>query len=301
MTGEVVRNALNWQGIAIGNPSSDTYFDEGIEGLHPGGSDIASTPRSTGGTWGGLSTPKTVPVTADLWLGDPDAIPNPDDETDWDTSSLWAIADSMDNRALPTDELPLAWTGFMWPPGEWCKFVRPFQCEWLTDEDGTHGGAPGLTLGWQPSEPWAYSYEQETAALWPTDEPVSSDSFQAVNIGRLRPFARRAWQLRMTAHGTLVSPWIRVGHDDGTYEKITFSGLTMTGGQVLTVGEDLLPKVDGRIVSKYVRSVTERGIVARAPRWWDLHRSDGDDGANQVTVGCTSGLFSGFLKTRSTR
>lgn len=300
MTETIQRDALNWQGIAIGHPSSNTYFDEGIEGLHPTGSNIASTPRSTGGKWAGLSTPKDRKIVADAWLGDPDHIP--DEVTgDWDTTGLWRIADSMDNRALPDDELPLAWSGLMWPAGEWCSFARPVQCEWLTDEEGVHGGAPGLTLAWEPSEPYVYTLAQDTAALWPTGDPVSSDEFQAVNIGRLRSFARRAWQLRMTAHGTLVSPWIRVDHDDDTFEKITFSGLTMTGGQVLTLDEDLLPRVDGRIVSGYIRSVTERGIVARAPRWWDLRPSNGADGANMVSVGCASGLFSGFLKTRGTR
>lgn len=286
------QDALTWQGISIGGPESGALLDEGIEGLSPSGSDIASTPRSTGGTWGGLSTPRTVPVTADVWL---------DLDNGAGIDDLWAIADSMENRALPTDELPLAWSGFMWPEGEWCKFVRPFQCEWLTDEEGTHGGAPGLTLAWQPSEPWAYEYEQTTAALWSSGDPVSTAEFQAPNPGRLRRHARRAWQLRLTAHGTVSNPWIRVDHADGTFEKITLSGLTMTGGQVLKIEEDLLPRVDGRIVSGHIRSVTQLGRVARAPRWWDLHPSNGEDDANVVTMGVTSGSWSGFMKTRGVR
>ena len=301
MTEGIDRNALNWQGIAIGHPSSGAYFDEGIEGLHPPGSDIASTPRSTGGTWGGLSTPKTLPLIGDLWLGDPKAIPDPDDETDWDTDPLWAIADAMDNRALPDDELPLVWSGLMWPAGEWCKFVRPFQCEWLTDEDGTHGGAPGLTLGWMPSEPWAYTYEQTTAAYWPTGDPVTGAAFEAPNPGRLRQHPRRAWEVRMTAHGTVRAPWIRVDHPDGTFELISFPDLVMTGGQVLTIGPDLLPRVSGRIVSSYLRSLTELGRSSRAPRWWNLHRSTGTDGGNQVTVGVSTGSFSGWVKVRGVR
>jgi hypothetical protein len=251
--------------------------------------------------WGGLSTPKTIPVVADLWLGDPHNIPDPDDETDWDTDPLWAIADSMDNRWLPGDELPLAWSGLMWPAGGWCKFVRPFQCEWLTDEEGTHGAAPGLTLGWQPSEPWAYTYEQHVSAYWPTDDPVSSASFEAPNPGRLRMHPRRAWDWRFTAHGTLRGLWIQVDHPGGTFERISFPDLVMTGGQVLTIGADLLPRVNGRIVSSYLRSITELGRSSRAPRWWDLHHSTGEDGKNTVTVGVTTGLFSGWCKTRGVR
>lgn len=290
------QDALTWQGIAIGHPASYTHFDEGIEGLNPPGSDINSTPRSQGGAWGGLSTPKLQMVVADAWLGDPE-----DYATNWDTTPLWSIADAMENRALPSDELPLAWSGLMWPAGEWCKFVRPTQCEWLTDEEGTHGGAPGLTLGWWPSEPWTYTYAQTTADLWPTESPVTSASFEAPNPGRLRPHARRAWQLRMTAHGTVTNPWVRVDHADGTFEKITWQGLTMTGGQVLTVGDDLIPRVGQQIVSGYVRSVTELGLVSRAPRWWLLHPSDGTDEANVVTVGRSSGSFSGFMKVRGVR
>jgi hypothetical protein len=304
MTDPIERNALNWQGIAIGHPSSHTYFDEGIEGLHPTGSDIESTPRSTGGDWGGASVPKARTIVADAWLGDPDEIPDADDETDWDTAALWRIADSMDNRWLPTDELPLAWSGLMWPAGEWCSFVRPVQCEWLTDEEGVHGGAPGLTLAWKPSAPHVYTLEQFTAALWSPDDPVSSAEFQALNPGRLREFAGRAWQLRMTAHGTLVSPWVRVDHPDGSFEKISFSGLTMTGGQVLKVedvGLGVQATVNGRIKSGHIRSVTERGIVARAPRWWRLLPTTEIPAANTVAVGAAAGVFSGFMKTRGTR
>lgn len=289
----LTENALTWQGITIGGPDSDLYIEGGVEGLGRTPATPTSTPRSTGGVWGGLSKPEARTITAEVWL-------NAGSVGVKDYSALWAIDAAMQERARPTDEIPLAWAGFMWP-SEHCVFARPVQCDWLTSEEGYHDGAPGLDLQWVASDPTRYEYEPTTAAYWPTDDPVDTAEFQAPNSGLLVPYARRSWNLRMTAHGTVRNPWIRVDHADGTFEKITLSGLTMTGGQVLKIEEDLLPRVDGRIVSGHIRSVTQLGRVARAPRWWLLHPSDGEDDANVVTMGVTSGSWSGFMKTRGGR
>lgn len=156
-----------------------------------------------------------------------------------------------------------------------------------------------LTVQALAEDPVLYSAEQTTAALWATEDPVTGDTFEAANGGNLVPGARRVWDLRMTANGgSLVNPFVNVDHDDGTYEHITFQG-TLTAGQVLRVQSDLLPYVGSALRSGWIRSTCETGPTSRVARWWLLHPSTGTDGKNAVTVGATSGSFSGYLKTRA--
>lgn len=290
----LVPEAITWQGITIGGGESDVHLDGGIEGFGQPSLNMPSTKRPAGGTWGGLWSPQDSSYTVNAWM---DA--GAGDLRDW--SGYTDLRDSMRNRALPSDEIPLAWSDLM-GEGEMCAFVRPSRFEPIADEDGVHGGSPGLDLQWVASDPTVYDYEQTTAALWGSGNPVSSDAFEAANAGALVPWARRAWDVRMTAHGTVSRPWMEVAHDDGTFEKITFE-VTLTGGQVLTVadrGFGPCAMVGSRIVSR-VTSITEKGITSRAPRWWLLHPSTGDDGNNAVMVGVGSGSVSGYVKTRGTR
>jgi hypothetical protein len=145
-----------------------------------------------------------------------------------------------------------------------------------------------------------YSATQHTAINVDSGSPVSTASGEAANAGTFIPGAPRAWDVRMTAHGTTTNPKIRVDHADGSFEQIEFVGLTMGGGQVLTIAEDLYPRVDGQIVSGRIRSTTETGGPSRAARWWRLLRSTGSDGQNDVTVSVASGTFHGYVKTRDT-
>lgn len=147
-------------------------------------------------------------------------------------------------------------------------------------------------------DPVQYSATQATETI-ATGDPQTSVTFEVANDGSLVQQARHAWEFRMTAHGTVTNPTIRVDHADGTFEQVLFQG-TMTGGQVLTVGADLVPRVGSQVVSGWVRSTTESGGPSRGARWWLLHPSDGADEANEVTMSVASGSFSGFCKTRST-
>lgn len=284
--------ALTWQGITIGGADSDVYIAEGIEGFGQPALNMPSTQRQAGGTWGGLWTPQDAAYTVNAWLDAGHA-----NARDW--SGYKALRSSMRNRPMPSDELPLAWADLL-GDGEMCAFVRPSRFVPIADETGTHNGAPGIDIQWVASDPTIYDYTQ-AARIWSSGDPVSGDEFEVANDGDLVPWARYAWELRMTAHGTVTDPFVKVEHDDGTFEQITWLGLSLSGGQVLTLGPDLVSRVGRVHVSGRIRSLTEKGFTSRAPRWWLLHPSDGEDGANVVTVGCGSGTFSGYLKTRGTR
>jgi hypothetical protein len=286
---------LTWDGITIGGPDSDVHFGEGgVEGLGQPAFDSQPVPRALGGSFGGVDRVLDRTISAEAWIDCPDG----EDPSSLDFTTLMALHESMRVRPQPDDELPLVWSEMMWP-GDWCAFARPRRCEWLTDEDGVHNGAPGVDLQWVASDAAAYSADYEQR-LWPTDDPVGSDEFQVPNTGYIVEHARRAWDLRLTAHGSVVNPFVRVDHADGTFEKVVFP-VSMTGGQVLTVGADLRPRVGQQIVSS-VRSTTEVGVTSKVPRWWLLHHSTGDDEANVVTVDhAGSGTFSGWMRTRSTR
>lgn len=289
----LVPEALTWQGITIGGPGSDVYLADGIEGFGQPSLDMPSTRRPAGGTWGGLWTPQDAAYTVNAWLN------AGSDIRDWD--GYKAMRASMACRSMPDDELPLAWSDLMGDE-ELCAFVRPARFVPMGDEDGFHHGAVGLDMQWVASDPTVYDYAQTTAVTWSSGSPVSSASFEAANAGVYVPWARRAWDARFTAHGTVARPWMKVTHDDGTFEKIVFE-VTLTGGQVLTVrdrGFGPVAMVGSRLLSR-VTSTTELGIASRAPRWWRLLPSTGSDGQNVVTIGVGSGTVSGYVKTRGTR
>ena len=156
-----------------------------------------------------------------------------------------------------------------------------------------------MAVAFVAADPVLYSATQETETV-DVGSPVSTHSFEVANEGVLVKRAPRGWEWRLRAHGTTTNPRIRVDHADGTFEEILFSGLTIPNTHVLTIGADLVPRVQSAIVSGRIRSTTEAGGPGRAPRWWRLHPSNGSDGANEVTVTVASGAFSGYCKTRST-
>lgn len=287
-------NAITWDSNTIGGADADVYLDA-VEGFGQPPFSRQSTPRAQGGSWGGRTVPQEHVLTAEAWVDCQDGT----DPTALDFTKLHAIRDSMTYRPNPDDVLPLQWSALGWE-GEWCYFAQPARCEWLADEESTHNGAPGLDLQWVAADPTAYSAEQTTAKLVNTGSPVSTTTFEAPNAGGYRSAARYAWEFRMTAHGTTTNPRIRVDHDDGTFEQWLFSGLTMTGGQVLTIIEGI-PRVAGSLVTGYVRVTTDKGGPGYGRRPFRLLASDGEDGKNEVTMSVSSGTFSGFCKVRSTR
>jgi hypothetical protein len=292
MSIEELTDVLTWQGITFGqNDEADFLLDDGIEGLAHVGVSPAWKPRHDGGAVGGTAYPGPRMVTATAVL---------DGGADADLDALWRLHEAMRPRPNPTDELPLSWSGLMWP-GHHCVFARPTRCDWLTDQIGVDQAAPAVALQWAASDPTVYTYEQTTALLVATGSPTGSASGQAANPGIEVPWARRAWDLRWTAHGTVTSPRIRVEHPGGAWEQVTLQGLTMAGGQVLTLGEDRLFRVGTQVVNGYARFQTNATVSSRAPRWPRLLTSTGTDSANVVTMSVATGTFSGFAKVRGTR
>lgn len=183
------------------------------------------------------------------------------------------------------------------------------RCKWVQVIDATPVTAPewpgpekttSMPVAFTAVDPVLYAADPDTETV-PLGSPVSTHSFEAANDGRLVDGARRAFEFWIRAHGTTTNPVIRVDHADGTFEQVTFQGLTMTSGQVLTIGADLVPRVQSAIRSGYVRSTTQLGGTSRALRPWRLLPSSGSDGANEVTISVASGTFSGYCKTRATR
>lgn len=134
---------------------------------------------------------------------------------------------------------------------------------------------------------------------WPSGAPDTTDTFNAANAGWEVPFAHRAFELRLTAHGTTVRPRVRVDHPDGSFEQVTFD-VTMSGGQVLTLGADGYPRIGSQIASKCI-STNQTGLSTPSRLPWRLIDSTGSDGRNEVTVSVQSGAFSGYLRTRGTK
>lgn len=291
---ELTPDALNWDGRTIGGTASGVYFGQrGVEGLGQAPFRMPFTARAAGGSWGGAAVPGERAISTDVWL-------DADHTGTRDFGPLRDLRLSMAPRPNPWDELPLYWSDLMWD-ADVCAFVRPSRCEIATDEDGVYGGAPGLDLQWVGGDPTIYSAD-ETSGSFGSGDPVSTDEFDAYNAGGLVPWARRAFRVRITAHGTVTNPYVRVDHADGTFEHIVWAGLTMTSGQVLTQGDDLTSRVQSRVVDYARRCTTEVGGPTKAPRLWQLHPGTAEDYTppNTITVGCASGLISGFVKTRDT-
>lgn len=161
-----------------------------------------------------------------------------------------------------------------------------------------------LVVRFLAEDPVLYDAEQVTVRTWPTESPLGHDYFKVANPGTLRPWARRIWELTLTAHGAMGNPKIICEHPDGSYEEVRFVGLTVADGQTFTISDDLVPRVGSQIVSGYIRSKNSLdGPTSRAPRWpllWKCDPDDVDDESNIFTVECWSGDFSGSLKVRYT-
>lgn len=157
------------------------------------------------------------------------------------------------------------------------------------------------TVQFTAEDPVLYASSQATALNVSSGSPVSTASGEAANGGWLVAGARRAVEWRLTANGATTNPTLRLDHADGSFEQVSFTGLSMTGGQVLTIGDDLVPKVDGDAVSGRARWANQDVTNARGSiGGFRLHPSTGSDGANEVTMSVASGAFSGFCKVRST-
>ncbi|RTL08428.1 MAG: hypothetical protein EKK62_07670 [Acidimicrobiia bacterium] len=206
--------------------------------------------------------------------------------------ALLNLRQAMKPRPRPDDEQPLTFEGFAFPD-EHRLYVRPSLCQFRLTASATLGQVYVVDCAWTSTDGLVYS-EEQAVETFGTVTPVTSATFEVANDGLDVGQAGRAIEVRITAQTTLTSPSVRFDHEDDTFELVTFSGLTMTAGQVLTVRDDLLPRVGSQIVSGYVRTSTDVASGSRHGRLWQL-----PPGASDVTVTAASGTFSGFVKTRS--
>jgi hypothetical protein len=290
---DLALNAMGWEGIVIARrpnavPGAEPglILGDGIDGLGVTPPSDDPSPRAQGGEWGGRHSPRGRLVATDCTSNDLDA--------------LWRLAEAMQPIESPLDERPLYWRGLLWGDDPWCVYARPVRCDWLTDEEAVDNDLPGFELAWKATDPTAYAAVAIQAGYVATGSPTSTTTFEAPNVGGYRRWARRAWEFRFTAHGTTTNPRIHVAHADGSWERWQFT-LSMTGGQVLKIVAGM-PLLNDMPVPGRVQVSTSTGTSpGRARRPLRLLASDGDDGANVVTMSVATGAFSGFCKVRSTR
>lgn len=281
-------NSLVYQGLNIDGADHDDLVlyvngDQGVNGLDLPQFDTKVSPRvGRPGVIGGVQSAGAVVMQARVMA-----------LTD---TAMLKFRQAMKPRPNPTDETPLTFRGFGFPATH-RLYVRPVVCDFPITPGGQASSAYVMDAAWQSSDGVIYA-ETQHEKLVASEAPQTTVGFQIPNAGLDIGEGPRTWELRWTAHGTTTGPKLRVDHADGTFEEVSFPGLTMPGGSVLTIGADLQPRVQGFIVSGYMRSKTEAGGPAPVARWWRLHPSNGSDGKNSATMSVVSGSFSGYCKTR---
>lgn len=141
------------------------------------------------------------------------------------------------------------------------------------------------SLQWQCADPTIYSAVAEDLSFGA--DPVAYADLTVTNAGTFASPSGRAWTLRILAHGTVVSPYIRISAHG---ESVTWRGLTMTGGQELEVDVNRSSWIGSEGQDGYVRS-----DESDFPNWPILR-----PGVQTFRVGCVSGAISGNLHPRST-
>jgi hypothetical protein len=204
---------------------------------------------------------------------------------------------AMTTRANPDDEVPLVLTG-LGHESQRRLYVRPERFEYTVDNQAIAGEWWNIDVAWIAADPVIYS-ETLHAHIFGTSgatdslgtTPGAYFDVPVVNSGTRGVVSGRAMELRITAHGTVTNPYVRlVGARDA--ERVTWH-LTMTGGQVLTTDATTVAPT-GRLGSQLIDG---RGRSASSPF---LYRPRAMPGAQVIRVGATSGTISGFLKHRDT-
>jgi hypothetical protein len=202
---------------------------------------------------------------------------------------LLQLRQAMKPRPRPTDEQPLKFEGFGFPSTH-RMWVRPTLCQYRLGAGNIAAEVFVVDCAWTSTDGLVYSDTQTTHSFSGT-----SAAFKVNNLGMEVGTAGRAIEVRITATGgPVVSPWVRFDHPGGTWERVTFDGLTIGTGQTLTIAGDRIPRVGTQIVSGRMRSQTQAGGPTRAPRWWRLTPGESD-----VTVGRSSGTMTGSVRIRS--
>lgn len=196
-------------------------------------------------------------------------------------AGLKTLRDEIDYRFdVGSQELPLTIDGRL-------MYVVPVDIDHSKDPSwpGPEKTAP-CDIIFQVGDPGVYSPETDIP-FGGGGSPVAFADLEFENLGRRTTRHWRAWRLRITAHGTVTNPYVRIA---ATGQIVTWAGLTMTGGQVLEVGAFRASRIGSLRVDSYRRSG-----ASEFPNWPVLQ-----PGENTVRVGCATGLVSGNLFARST-
>jgi hypothetical protein len=201
----------------------------------------------------------------------------------------WGLAPRTD----PLDALPLV-VHDLWPapdPEEegaeitvpitvWC---RPIGAEvpQTTQQHGVGNDWRVAGTSFLADDPVIYGAEEVE-----NSSAAGSHSFTVVNGGSFATRSGRAWQLELTASGSVTNPWIEIGD-----RRVVFTA-TLTSGQVLTVDADRQTWIGSQRISALPTTPD-----ADAPDWGILE--PGEEG-NAVTLGASSGSFAVAFKSRPT-
>lgn len=200
--------------------------------------------------------------------------------------TLLAFDAVMAPRPDPTDVLP--WVGNFLGLGERLCWVRPESCVWSFDPQASIGMWK-IAASWMVADPTIFSADESDLSWGGGGAPVAFADLEVENVGSAT--SERAWSVRFQAHGTVHDPYIQIqGDEDRNGESVRFTGLTMTGGQVLRIDTRHYAKVGDLSVDGKARSRGQRLVT-----WPELR-----PGTQTVRVGCVSGVISGNFHHRST-
>lgn len=238
------RDALTYSGIEIAASGTPLLFgDRGVEGLGQPEARTQLTDRIEGGSVGGLSVPGPALINCEAWLNS-----ETNEDGTWDYSPLHDLYEAMNAIANPEDAVPLSWAGLMWGDREMRLMVRPQRCEWITDEDGIHGGAPGLDLQWLAEDGTKLS---ESAVTLSGGGSAAYHNLTGSNAGTRRTRSGLAWTASITATTDCASPYIKIPDTD---QSVSWKGMWLAAGTTVTVDSRRNTWVDGEGRDGWLRS-----------------------------------------------
>ena len=279
-------NRFSWATFTAGSIDAGDDFsilsNVGIGGMGRPAGRTTLTDRQGNGQEPGASYSGSRIISASIWTPYLDTVE--------------AFEAAMDARPDPTDHLP--WTYRITDKAERRLYVRPESFDYLWDTNGVGAGMWRCDCEWIAADPTKYS-EAQTSHIFGTGSatdamattPAQTFTFTATNGGLRAVSSGRALELRITAHGTVVNPYIKIyGDADRSGEQVTWFR-TMTSGQVLTTDDQLTARVGSTQVCGVALSEGSSPFLY----WPRLNPGD-----QQIRIGCASGTISGYLKTRDT-
>lgn len=173
-------------------------------------------------------------------------------------------------------------------------WVRPERMAYQVDTEAVGGRMWRIDAAWIATDPAIYSFvehEHRWGVGSATDgmgtTPGASFQFPATNAGMATVATGRALSLRITCHGPVVNPYIRVVDAGRSGEIVTFHR-SFTSGQVIETDVRLVPRVGSQSLTGRARSGSSPFVS------WPRLRP----GTQTIEVGCASGAISGRFRHR---